>query len=68
MPKEQTPIHAHAWLSAAVAIGLVLVFSAAFADACACDWADLGEFPIAGFSKAQRVFGLQDEAGLDAAR
>jgi adenylate cyclase len=39
-----------------------VVASAAFADACACDWADLGEFPIAGFSSAQRVFGLQDEA------
>jgi len=39
-----------------------VVASAAFADACACDWADLGEFPIAGFSQAQRVFGLQDEA------
>jgi adenylate cyclase len=38
-----------------------VVASAAFADACACDWADLGEFPIAGFSSAQRVFGLQDE-------
>jgi adenylate cyclase len=30
-------------------------------------WTDLGEFPIAGFSQAQRVFGLQDEASLDAA-
>ena len=39
-----------------------VVASAAFADVCACDWADLGEFPIAGFSRAQRVFGLQDEA------
>ncbi len=39
-----------------------VVASAAFAAVCACDWADLGEFPIAGFSRAQRVFGLQDEA------
>jgi adenylate cyclase len=39
-----------------------VVASAAFAEACACDWADLGEFPIAGFSKTQRVFGLSDEA------
>jgi len=39
-----------------------VVASAAFSEACACDWADLGEFPIAGFSRAQRVFGLQDEA------
>ena len=38
-----------------------IVASAAFAGACANDWTDLGEFPIAGFSKAQRVFGLRDE-------
>jgi adenylate cyclase len=41
-----------------------VVASAAFAEACACDWADLGEFPIAGFSRAQRVFGLADETPL----
>jgi adenylate cyclase len=41
-----------------------VVASAAFAEACACDWADLGEFPIAGFSKAQRVYGLADETPL----
>jgi adenylate cyclase len=39
-----------------------VVASKAFTDACVTDWADLGEFPIAGFSRAQRVFGLQDEA------
>jgi adenylate cyclase len=38
-----------------------IVASSAFADVCACDWVDLGEFPIAGFSKAQRVYGLADE-------
>ncbi|MGZ5872000.1 MAG: adenylate/guanylate cyclase domain-containing protein [Bradyrhizobium sp.] len=38
-----------------------VVASAAFARACAGDWADLGEFPIAGFSKAERVYGLRDE-------
>jgi adenylate cyclase len=38
-----------------------IVASSAFADACACDWVDLGEFPIAGFSTAQRVHGLADE-------
>jgi len=38
-----------------------VVASAAFADACNCDWADLGEFPIAGFSSAPRVYGLADE-------
>jgi adenylate cyclase len=42
-------------------LGRTVVASAAFADACACDWADLGEFPIAGFSKPQRVYGLRDE-------
>jgi adenylate cyclase len=38
-----------------------VVASAAFVDACPGDWADLGEFPIAGFSKAERVYGLLDE-------
>jgi adenylate cyclase len=44
-----------------------IVASAAFAGACANDWTDLGEFPIAGFSKVQRVFGLRDEVSADAA-
>jgi adenylate cyclase len=44
-----------------------IVASAAFAGACANDWVDLGEFPIAGFSQAQRVFGLRDEVAADAA-
>ncbi len=39
-----------------------VVASAAFAGVCSAGWMDLGEFPIAGFSKAQRVFGLRDEA------
>jgi adenylate cyclase len=39
-----------------------VVASAAFAHACAGAWSDLGEFPIAGFSKAERVYGLADEA------
>jgi adenylate cyclase len=43
-----------------------VVASAAFAGACHNDWVDLGEFPIAGFSQAQRVFGLRDEAAPDA--
>jgi adenylate cyclase len=43
-----------------------VVASAAFAGACHNDWTDLGEFPIAGFSRAQRVFGLHDEASHDA--
>jgi len=38
-----------------------VVASKAFVDACPGDWTDLGEFPIAGFSKAERVYGLADE-------
>jgi adenylate cyclase len=41
-----------------------VVASAAFAGVCSEGWMDLGEFPIAGFSKEQRVFGLRDEASL----
>jgi adenylate cyclase len=44
-----------------------VVASSAFAGACHNDWTDLGEFPIAGFSRAQRVFGLRDEVSHDAA-
>ncbi len=38
-----------------------VVASAGFAAICSNDWLDLGEFPIAGFSRAQRVFGLREE-------
>jgi adenylate cyclase len=38
-----------------------VVASAGFADSCGGGWSDLGEFPIAGFSKAERVYGLLDE-------
>ena len=38
-----------------------IVASAGFAEICAGGWADLGEFPIAGFAKAERVYGLPDE-------
>ena len=41
-----------------------VVASAAFAGIQANGWIDLGEFPIAGFSNPQRVFGLRDEAAL----
>jgi adenylate cyclase len=41
-----------------------VVASNAFASVSATGWTDLGEFPIAGFSKAQRVFGLQDEGAI----
>jgi adenylate cyclase len=43
-------------------LGRTVIASSAFADLCACDWSDLGEFPIAGLSSAQRVYGLRDEA------
>jgi adenylate cyclase len=38
-----------------------VVASEGFAGICAGGWDDLGEFPIAGFSKAARVYGLLDE-------
>jgi adenylate cyclase len=41
-----------------------VVASAAFAGVMTDGWTDLGEFPIAGFSRAQRVFGLHEEATL----
>jgi adenylate cyclase len=41
-----------------------VVASAEFVEVCDGGWIDLGEFPISGFSKAERVYGLQDE-GLE---
>jgi adenylate cyclase len=38
-----------------------IVASEGFAGMCSSRWSDLGEFPIAGFSSAQRVYGLVDE-------
>ena len=38
-----------------------IVASAGFAGIFADGWTDLGEFPIAGFSKSARVYGLKDE-------
>jgi len=38
-----------------------VVASEGFAGICREGWSDLGEFPIAGFSKAERVYGLTDE-------
>ncbi|MCA1454351.1 adenylate/guanylate cyclase domain-containing protein [Bradyrhizobium sp. BRP22] len=43
-------------------LGRTVVASEGFAGICSGSWNDLGEFPIAGFSKAQRVYGLVDEA------
>ncbi|MET4797926.1 adenylate/guanylate cyclase domain-containing protein [Bradyrhizobium sp. LB11.1] len=42
-------------------LGRTVVVSEVFANACRHDWRQLGEFPIAGFSKAQRVYGLAEE-------
>ncbi|MDN5004374.1 adenylate/guanylate cyclase domain-containing protein [Bradyrhizobium sp. GCM10027634] len=42
-------------------LGRTVVASEVFANVCHHDWRDLGDFPIAGFSKAQRVFGLAEE-------
>jgi adenylate cyclase len=38
-----------------------VVASEGFAGICQGGWNDLGEFPVAGFSNAARVFGLMDE-------
>jgi adenylate cyclase len=38
-----------------------VVASAGFTGICSGGWDDLGEFPIAGFAKAERVYGLLDE-------
>jgi adenylate cyclase len=38
-----------------------IVASEGFAGICAGGWRELGEFPIAGFAKAERVYGLVDE-------
>jgi adenylate cyclase len=42
-------------------LGRTIVASEGFAGICSGGWAELGEFPIAGFSKAERVYGLADE-------
>jgi adenylate cyclase len=38
-----------------------IVASADFAGICARGWVDLGEFPISGFARPERVYGLPDE-------
>jgi adenylate cyclase len=42
-------------------LGRTVVASEGFAGICRGGWSDLGEFPVAGFSKAARVYGLVDE-------
>ena len=46
-------------------LGRTVVASEGFAGICRGGWSDLGEFPIAGFSKAERVYGLTDETSLN---
>lgn len=46
-------------------LGRTIVASGAFVGTCAADWHDLGEFPIAGFLRAEQVYGLSDETPLD---
>jgi adenylate cyclase len=43
-------------------LGRTILASAEFARTSGGGWTDLGEFPISGFSKAERVYGLRDEA------
>ena len=42
-------------------LGRTVVASEGFAGICREGWSDLGEFPVAGFAKAARVYGLADE-------
>jgi hypothetical protein len=43
-------------------LGRSVVASEGFASICRSGWSDLGDFPISGFSRAARVYGLVDEA------
>lgn len=45
-------------------LGRTVVASDAFAGICRGAWAELGEFPIAGLAKAERIYGLPDEAPI----
>jgi len=45
-------------------LGRTVVASADFAGICGGGWVELGEFPIAGFSAPQRVYGLSDESPI----
>ncbi|KRQ93814.1 adenylate/guanylate cyclase domain-containing protein [Bradyrhizobium valentinum] len=42
-------------------LGRTVVASEGFAGICREGWSDLGEFPVAGFSRTARVYGLVDE-------
>jgi adenylate cyclase len=45
-------------------LGRTIVASEGFAGICRGEWDELGQFPIAGFSKAERVYGLADEISI----
>jgi adenylate cyclase len=47
-------------------LGRAIVASPEFAQHAPDDWQDIGEFSVAGISRAQRVFGLRDEAAANA--
>ena len=42
-------------------LGRTIVASSAFAGICTGGWQELGEFPIAGFARAEHVYGRVDE-------
>jgi adenylate cyclase len=42
-----------------------VVASEGFAGICQGGWSDLGEFPVAGFAKAARVYGLVEETSAE---
>lgn len=42
-----------------------VVASEGFAGFCRGDWSDLGEFPVAGFARAARVYGLVEESSAE---
>jgi adenylate cyclase len=46
-------------------LGRTVVASSAFAGLHGREWADLGEFPIAGLASTQRVYGLRDEMAAE---
>jgi adenylate cyclase len=43
-------------------LGRSILASTEFADHARGDWADIGEYAVAGFARPQRVFGLRDES------
>jgi adenylate cyclase len=42
-------------------LGRTVVGSEKFVSKCPSNWTELGDFPIAGISREEKVFGLQDE-------